>query len=173
MDNTTNNNPEPIVVEDALNTPSNDDVTLASQAAEYLAGWQRARADYQNLKRLNDERFLTVNREVKRSLLRDAVPVFDVLGQAHKQFSSGDNSAWLEGVKQILASWGEVCKKWNVTVVPTIGTEFDPRIHESVGADPHTVSGRVAAEVQGGYLVDGELISPAKVIVGTAPPDSP
>lgn len=152
--------------------PADELVTPQQQAADYLAGWQRARADYQNLKRMSDERFLATSRDVKRSLLRDAIPVFDLLRHAQENSSAAGDISWVDGVKKILASWEALRLKWGIARVPTVGEKFDPMVHEAVGTDATAEAGVVVAEAQGGYTIDGELISPARVIVGDKVADS-
>ena len=59
--------------------------------------------------------------------------------------------------------------KFGVTPIKAIGEPFDPLFHEAVAVQ--TVSdidsdGKVVQEVQKGYTLNGEVIRPARVIVG-------
>jgi molecular chaperone GrpE len=65
----------------------------------------------------------------------------------------------------------EILKQMQVTPVPAVGEEFDPRVHEALGAverddlpDQH-----VAEEVRRGYKLRERLLRPALVRVAHNP----
>ncbi len=145
---------------------------LENESAERLAGWQRARADYQNIKRESEERVMRAHAEAKLMLLREALPIYDHLRQAtqHKPDDAHVDS-WIEGIIRIREQFDALLKKWHVQSVPTVGQEFDPHQHEAVET---TGDGdEVTRELQAGYRVGDQLIYPAKVAVGKSGPTKP
>jgi molecular chaperone GrpE len=78
-------------------------------------------------------------------------------------------SAFYEGTSMIYREFLNVLAKFGVTPIKAIGEPFDPLLHEAVAVQ--TVSdidsdGKVVQEVQKGYTLKGEVIRPARVIVG-------
>ncbi|OGL86036.1 nucleotide exchange factor GrpE, partial [Candidatus Uhrbacteria bacterium RIFCSPLOWO2_02_FULL_48_12] len=55
---------------------------LERQAEENFAGWQRARADYQNLKKEWEKKQTQFMVEAKKILLAEILPIYDHLKQA-------------------------------------------------------------------------------------------
>jgi molecular chaperone GrpE len=55
--------------------------------------------------------------------------------------------------------------------VPGVGTPFDPRIHEAVGTVAASAQppDTIVEEVRRGYLLDGEVLRPAQVLVARSP----
>lgn len=145
---------------------------LEAESAERLAGWQRAKADYQNLKRESEERLLRTTVQVKMSLLREILPMYDHLKQATKtKPDKAHADSWIEGIIRVREQFDGLLSKWHIQPVPTVGREFDPRIHEAVQSDGE--GEYVSQELQSGYVLDDELVYPAKVAVGKSGPTNP
>jgi len=139
---------------------------LERQAEENFAGWQRARADYQNLKKEWEKKQTQFMVEAKKILLAEILPIYDHLKQAMNIPHNGDHFLeWRRGIEQIKAQWDALLKRWQVEEVSTVGEKFNPEIHEAVG---HQDSGNetISRELRGGYKVEGQLLYPARVVVG-------
>lgn len=110
--------------------------------------------------RLTDE---TVQAFKKRLLLK-FLPVLDNLQRALAHPDSEDLrsglSATLRGFEGVLESEG-------VTPILTTGERFDPSVAEAIATErvPDEKSDTVFAETQRGYLLNDNLLRPAKVIV--------
>ncbi len=139
---------------------------LESESVERLAGWQRSRADYQNLKRETDERLTRVMQDAKISFLKEILPIYEQLRQATLTHPDEAHVAsWIDGIDRIRQQFESVWKKWGVTSVPTVGQPFDPHVHEAVQSlSPE--GDEVVQELEAGYMTQDRLIYPAKVIVG-------
>src|SRR3990167_6000690 len=62
--------------------PHVDELAAArKQAEEYLHGWQRARADYANLKRESETRLVEVARYANHELLKECCPWLIILNK--------------------------------------------------------------------------------------------
>ena len=61
----------------------------------------------------------------------------------------------------------QILKRYGVTRTPGVGARFDVAVHEAVGhvADPAFPEKAVCKVVREGYLQEGKLLRPARVIV--------
>jgi molecular chaperone GrpE len=138
-----------------------------AKAEEYLNGWKRAQADYQNLQREWQNKQGSFISNAREGLLQDLLPVFDNLKQALLHTPDqikGTN--WLTGLEHIETQWLKLLEQWSIEPIDTSG-EFNPNIHEAVGADENTDENMIAKEVQGGYKCGEKVLVPARVIVGS------
>ncbi len=136
---------------------------------EYLNGWKRAKADFENYKKeefRRMENFLSLERE---NLLLKIIPILDNFHRAEKEAKKekGREEELVCGLLKIKKQIESLLKEEGVEEVRSLGEEFDPRYHEAVGtveADPKK-SGKVVEELQKGYLLNGKVIRPSKVKV--------
>lgn len=139
------------------------------KAAEYLAGWKRAQADYQNLRRSVEQEKIDMVKYANEALLQDLLPLVDHFNMAFKAVPEKDKtSSWLKGVEHISTNLKQILQEYGVTVMNTVGQKFDPTQHESVGEMPSDQpEGTVAEEMSAGFLLHGKVIQPAKVKLST------
>lgn len=146
------------------------------QCAEYKASWQRALADYQNLKKETEARRSEWAQYSEQMILEEFIPVYDNFKLAFRLQTSDfgpDQQKWVDGIKHIMKQFGEILKAHNVQEIKTAGEMFDPKFHETVGEAPSSdgVSatlrkpGEIAREVAGGYTMGGRVIKVAKVVI--------
>jgi molecular chaperone GrpE len=83
----------------------------------------------------------------------------------------GDNESLREGVEVTYRSLKQLLRQEGVDQIEAKGEEFDPTWHEAVGTVPHQKAGvgqdSVVEVAQQGYLLDGRLLRPARVVVAT------
>ena len=75
------------------------------------------------------------------------------------------------GVDLIVRQMEEIVRSLGVQPVPTVDTQFDPRLHEAiemVGRDD-VPDHQIIEEVRGGYTLRDRLLRPAMVRVATNP----
>jgi len=140
------------------------------KAAEYLAGWQRARADLLNYKKEEMERMGELIKYSAEEFILKLLPVLDSFNLAVKQ---DEKSA--EGFMQIKKQLEDLLKNFGVEELKTIGEKFDPNFHEVIEeteakgngstSSPQVEPGTIMEEVQRGYIINGKLLRPAKVKV--------
>ena len=150
--------------------------TIGAQSAEYLAGLQRERAEFQNYRRRTaDERDRDAGL-ASDGLLRKVLTLaddFDRAVDARPEALAGD--PWAEGVAAIDRKLRLLLDSEGVNPIEvTPGTPFDPRQHEALVSLPGTQypEGSVAAELQRGYRIRDRVLRPAMVAVAAAPPSS-
>lgn len=135
---------------------------------EYLAGWQRARAELDNFrKRLRGEQEHLQQRtrqEVATSLL-ELTDNFQTMTD-HLPEELADHT-WAQGVLHIARQLQSLLHDYGVTPINTVGDQFDPSQHEAISHTKHknTTSGHIVAIVRVGYKVGDTVIRPAKVKV--------
>jgi molecular chaperone GrpE len=125
----------------------------------------RLQADFENARK-RAERERIENREFAMgSIVEQFLPVLDNFELALK--SNGTAEQLRSGVELIVKQMEEVLSRMQVSVVPTLGEAFDPRMHEALGAvDRNDVPDQhVVEEVRRGYRLRDRLIRPALVRV--------
>jgi molecular chaperone GrpE len=79
-----------------------------------------------------------------------------------------------EGSEATLRQLNSAFEKHGVSVVDPVGEPFDPQRHEALTTQPsqHAEPGSILSVVQKGYLLNGRLLRPARVIVAAEVPDT-
>ena len=121
---------------------------------------KRALADYQNLeKRINEEKISWIKLANKELLLK-LIPGLDslLLAEIHTQD---------DGVKLSIKHFLDILEEVGVNKIETKGKDFDPNLMEAV-ATKDGEEGKVLEEVRVGYTLNGQILRPSQVIVGSA-----
>jgi molecular chaperone GrpE len=136
------------------------------KADEYLANWQRAQADFINYKRRAEQERLEFNSFANAGFARAILPILDDLERAidaiPEDFAKHD---WVEGVKLVERKFKTSLEGQGVKPILSLGMQFDPNLHEAIRQDKGQ-EGMVIAEYQKGYMLNGKLLRPARVVVG-------
>jgi molecular chaperone GrpE len=139
---------------------------LKSKSEEYWAGWQRAKADYENLKREMDKKVSEIGDFAKISLLTDLIPIIDNFCKAIEHVPEDQKDKdWVVGVFHIKKQLEDFMAQNGLEKIETVGQPFDHNLHEAVGQEEGEKD-IVLKEVSSGYKLNGQVIIPAKVIVG-------
>ena len=141
------------------------------KAQSYLSSWQRAAADYQNLKRRMQEERSEVGRLANAALVINLLPLVDDLERALRTVDTKlAGLTWIDGIWLIYRKFQAVLENAGVTEIPAEGQPFDPQVHEAISEAPGDDS-KVVSVVQKGYRLGDRVIRPAMVIVGKKPSD--
>jgi len=151
---------------------------------EYLAGWQRARADFLNYKKEEIERIEEILKYGGEEFILKILPILDNFDLAEKKLPEDlKNNDNIKGLLQIKTQILDFLRIQGVEEIKTIGEKFDPNFHEAVeqveesklSSSPSAFareieakdkdSGIIVEEVQKGYKINGRLLRPAKVKV--------
>ena len=142
---------------------------LEKQAAENLSGWQRAQADYANLRKENEKRGMEIFEIANAAFMAEILPVYNHFKLALKHIPEEQKDQdWIKGILQIQKQFQDFLKKYDIKEIPTGGEKFNPNFHEAVtheekeGVEPETVF----EEVMPGYTLSDKILNPAKVKVG-------
>lgn len=136
------------------------------QADEYLNGWKRAKADYLNFKKENEEAAAELKSWMAKIFLMPLLNIMDSFDKASANIPENLKAdAWVAGVEGIKKQLEDYLKMQKVEAMAAVGEAFDPLKHEAIESVEGGESGKVTEEVQRGYLMDGEVLRPAKVKV--------
>ena len=138
------------------------------QAAENLAGWQKALADYQNLEKEMNRRLSSMSDFVSNAFVLELLPIFDNYQIAIKHIPEDQQKEqWAIGLEHILKLWETFLSDHEVERIKTIGEKFDPHIHESIGSIEDKANGDqiIVEEKMAGYKSKDFVIRPARVII--------
>lgn len=133
---------------------------------EYLAGWQRARADLLNYKKEEMERIGELIKYAGTGIILKILPILDNFEIAERKLSEDlKNNEGVKGILQIKNQVLDFLKSQGVEQIKSLAEKFDPNFHEVVeeievkDKEP----GIVIEEVQKGYKINGRLLRPARV----------
>lgn len=141
---------------------------IKEKEQENLLGWQRAQADYANLKQETDKRVKELREYTTIDLIDHFLPILDNFNQAYNHIPEEDkNSNWLTGIGYIKKQFEDLIEQLGFTEIQTIGQEFNPEEHEAVEKQKNQEfeSGKIIKETQKGYKYKEKVIRPAKVVV--------
>jgi len=130
------------------------------ERGEYLAGWQRAKADYINLQREHEKKIADYFKFANEGLILEILPILDSFEAAIK--NGGD-----KGIEQLYNQLLGVLKNNGLESIKALGEKFNPELHEvieTVKSDKG--EGIVVEEIQRGYKLHGKVIRPSKVKIG-------
>ncbi|MBI4708884.1 MAG: nucleotide exchange factor GrpE [Candidatus Portnoybacteria bacterium] len=132
---------------------------------KYLAGWQRAQADFINYKRRQEEQQGEWSRMLGEGLIKDILPVLDSLESGIRNQESGIANKDLGLIRKQLL---DILRKYGLEEIKSVGEKFNPEWHEVVEYEENDESHEseiVSAEIQKGYLLNGKVLRAAKVRV--------
>jgi len=136
--------------------------------------WLRTAADFDNFRKRARRDVEDARRSGREDLLKGLLPVFDNLERAIQSAQRATEvKPVVDGITMILRQFVDVVGRAGITKVVTVGSAFDPTIHEAiqqVETDDHP-PGTVVSEIQAGYLQGDRLVRAAMVVV--ARPRSP
>jgi molecular chaperone GrpE len=148
---------------------------VQTQAAEYLDGWQRARAEFANYKKRVEAEREGLRRTSTEALLLKLLPVVDDFERAiHTLPEESPDAPWADGIKMILRKLQTVLESEDVTPIEAAGKPFDPLWHEAVmqeETEDHP-DGNVIEEMQRGYRLGNRVLRPSMVKVASNANDS-
>lgn len=152
------------------------------QKNEYLAGWQRSRADFLNYKKDEAEKIGEILKYANEEFILKILPILDNFEKAEEEvrsildpketprrveYEKTKIEDLIKGFLQIRNQLKDFLKNQGVEEIKTLEEKFDPNFHEAIeevkikDKEP----GIVIEEVQKGYLKQGRLLRPAKVKV--------
>ncbi len=157
---------------------------VARLSHEAERNWQqflRAAADLENYRKQAARQREEAVASTRRAMLAVILGVVDTLERAlaHAEGAgaagtvgpaegNAEAAAIADGIRLAHRQVLDVLSRMGVRPIEALGKEFDPRLHDAVevtSAGGGAPAGTVAAEVQRGYMLGGELLRPARVRV--------
>jgi molecular chaperone GrpE len=138
---------------------------MTAQRDEYLAGWQRAKADFINYKEEEASRAIEVVRYGSVDLIKDLISVIDNFDLALRTLEKAGPVE--KGVYLIRTQIEDILKKRGFTKVDIKeGDVFDPATAEALAeVVSEKPAGAVVEVIEQGYRLHEKVLRPARVIV--------
>lgn len=135
-----------------------EDKNLSQRVTELEAQLKRALADYHNLVRRMDEKRTNWRNRAKARIVDKMLDVYDDLQMANKHVDD-------KGLDMAVSQFWAVLESEGVQEIKTQGREFDADLMDcaQVVEGPEN---EVIETIKNGYLLNQEVIRPAKVKVG-------
>jgi len=162
-----------------------------AKEAEYLDGWQRARAELSNARKRFQREQEQAYTNAKADILRRLLPIVDDFARAFAKLpdnpsNAGANDAnaadidqpglkWMAGVKLIQRSFLTLLEQEGVSPIVVEGQAFDPCLHQAVTHEPSTEvpEGYIIGEMRKGYKLGDHVLQPSMVRVSAGAPAEP
>jgi molecular chaperone GrpE len=158
---------------------------------EYLELARRTKADFENYRRRVASEAAKAEKRGRAELAQGLIPVIDNLERALAQEHQPDRpqadehqadrpqaddrvsgrtseASFVEGVRLVRDEFAEVLKRSGVESFEPAGEPFDPHLHEAMMTRPAEGdgAGKVLEVLEKGYRLDGQVLRPARVVVG-------
>ena len=147
--------------------------SVRSREAEYLEGWQRARAELSNARKRFQREQERAYANAKADLLVRLLPIVDDFERAFLKLPDEEpRTTWVEGIQLILHKLRALLEQEGVALIEASGQEFDPFLHQALTHEPSTevAEGHIIAEVQKGYRFADRVLRPTVVRVSAGAP---
>ena len=142
-----------------------------AQAEEHWNSYLRAVAETDNLRKRAQRDIESASRYAIERFAGELLEVRDSLELGVAAGPAADAARLLEGMEATLRLLNKAFEKSGVSVVDPAGQSFNPEFHEAMATQPSAdlAPGTVLAVVQKGYLLNGRLLRPARVLVSREP----
>jgi molecular chaperone GrpE len=139
-----------------------------AKAAEYLDGWQRAKADMINAKKDAADAQARATGRGKEILVEELIPALDGFDMAMQgEAWNRVDKAWRSGIESIKGQIEGVLKAHGVEIYGSTSDSFDANLHETIqeekGGEPHTI----ARVLRRGYRTKDRVLRAAQVAIFT------
>jgi len=161
----------------ALEHPSREEFEDQLMAAEEKANknWNLAahyKAELENLQRRTAKDLSNAHKFANEKIINELLNVLDSLEQSLAtpiDETHDGMKAMREGVELTLRMFLTALEKFSVTQIDPVGETFDPNFHEAMSMQPDDKAkpNTVLMVLQKGYILNGRVIRPARVIVST------
>jgi molecular chaperone GrpE len=159
-------------LEDAANgaepTPEERIAALEQEVAATKDKWLRSVAELDNYKKRVRREIDDAVFRARQGLLSGFLPTVDNLERALELAANHEQLA--KGIEMVLGEFLTVLSKQGIEPVPSVGTPFDPSIHEALQQidSPDHPPGVVIREFEKGFKAGDRLIRAARVIIAGA-----
>lgn len=135
---------------------------------EYLAGWQRARAELKNLRQRLSSEGASQQMRFKAQVVEPLLAVADNFNALVAHAPRGKEAdTWAQGVLHVARDFERVLGEVGLEQITAKNEPFNPVLHEAVGSTSEEEAGNMVVEVvQVGWKIGDRVLRPAKVRVG-------
>jgi molecular chaperone GrpE len=143
---------------------------ITKERDEYLAGWQRAKADFVNAKKTWEQNMSEFKTMANEELIAELLPVLQSfeMAFANKDAWEKADKNWRMGVEYIHTQLKAVVEQNGLKEINPVGAKFEPTLHEAIRYEETSdasKAGTITSVIEKGYMLGSKLIKPAKVVV--------
>jgi len=150
-------------------TPQTELEKVTAERDEYLAGWQRSKADFVNAKKRMEDTMKEFRIMANEGLIEEILPILHSfeMAFANKETWEKVDKNWRIGVEHIYNQLVGILEQNGIKEINTVDQVFDPNIHEAIRYEKSESNkyGNIIQVVEKGYMLGNKLVKPAKVIV--------
>lgn len=136
-----------------------------AELAELQESYRRLAADLDNQRRRSREQAERAAGRERGEVLRELLGIVDDLDRAQQASAESSDDDLRAGLEAVRREAHRILERRGVKRMDSVGKAFDPERHEAVGL-AEGGAGMVHAEVRPGYLLEGDVLRPAEVLVG-------
>lgn len=164
---------------DPLARAGEDQEKCKKERDEYLAGWQRAKADFINYKKDEATRLQDIIRYGNEGLIKELITVMDNFDFALRMMEGNRNTAptpagdrspdWNVGTEKgmymIRSQMEDMLRRHGVERIEIkVGDHFNPAISETIAeVESEKPPGTIVEEIEAGYRLYDKILRPARV----------
>jgi molecular chaperone GrpE len=138
--------------------------TTREEAGSYLDDLRRVAADFDNYRKRTTRESSAMLERATEKVVRSLMPVLDTFDAALGAEPKSDTERQLySGMLKTREQLLDALKAEGLEVIPTLDEEFDPEIHEPVGAPEGNGRPTVSEELRRGYRLNGKVLRAALV----------
>lgn len=153
-------------------TLTQDLAKAQSEAKENFDKYLRVLADMQNRERRSEREKQEARQFALESFFSDLIPSLDSLERALKlarneNVTTGNDTSLAAGLELVQKQLLEVTQKFGLEPVQSVGSVFDPNIHQAIKRVENDAlqNETVKEQYSTGYVLNGRLLRPAMVLV--------
>ena len=142
-----------------------------AKADEHWASYLRVVAETDNVRKRAQRDVEAASRYAIERFAGELLEVRDSLELGIAAGASAEPARLLQGMEATLRLLNRAFEKSGLSVIDPAGQPFNPEFHEAMATQPSADQppGTVLAVVQKGYLLNGRLLRPARVLVAREP----
>ena len=142
-----------------------------AKAKENYDSYLRAVAETENVRKRGQRDVESASRYAIERFAGELLDVRDSLELGIAAGAGADPARLAEGMEATLRLVNRAFEKSGISVVDPQGQAFNPEFHEAMVTQPTPdhPAGTVLAVVQKGYVLNGRLLRPARVVIARAP----
>ncbi|MEO8620611.1 MAG: nucleotide exchange factor GrpE [bacterium] len=146
-----------------------EDAGVQPQLDEQREKYLRLAAEYDNYRRRTTRERQDAHRQGQADMLKGLIDPLDDIGRfAHVDPATTDSQTLVDGVAMVEKKLTKTLAGHGLEIVDPAGHPFNPALHEAVMTEPAATPEEdhlVARTFQVGYVFNGQLLRPARVVV--------
>jgi len=161
--------PQPSLAAEPEGSSAEELAAVKAERDQLLDRLARVQAEFDNARKRQEREKQEFRDYAIGNVVEQFLPVLDNFALALS--STGTAEQLRTGVELIVKQMDETLRGLSVTVIPTVGQEFDPRVHEALGSVERLdlPDHSVAEEIRKGFKIRERLLRPAMVRIVNNP----